>query len=139
MEQRLRVEVHMRRTLLTVIAFALVATGTALPVGSSGGQSTVVGWLTCDRCAPAARVKAKQIRPANRECVQKCVADGAGLVFLDEKRRALLRVTNPDAAKGQESHYVEVTGAVDEQAHTLTVSSVKVLKEYVAQCGRPEK
>jgi len=48
-------------------------------------------------------------------------------------------VTNPEAAKGQESHYVQVTGAIDAQAQTLTVGSVNVLKEYVAKCGRPEK
>ncbi len=61
------------------------------------------------------------------------------LVFLDERARTVLRVTNPEAAKGQESHYVEVTGAIDAQARTLTVSSVKVLKEYVAKCRLPEK
>lgn len=129
----------MLRTLVTVVAFALVGAVTASSAQSARGQSTVVGWFSCDRCAPAARVKAKEIRPANRECVQKCVSEGAGLVFLDEKARAVLRVTNPEAAKGQESHYVQVTGAIDQQAHTLTVSSVNVLKEYVAKCGRPEK
>jgi hypothetical protein len=129
----------MQRTLVTVIAFALVGAVTAPSEESPRGQSTVVGWFTCDRCAPAARVKAKHISPANRECVQKCVSEGAGLVFLDEKARAVLRVSNPQAAKGQESHYVQVTGTIDAPAHTLTVSSVNVLKEYVAKCGRPEK
>jgi hypothetical protein len=126
----------MQRTLFAVVAFALVGPATASSQATRG-QSTVVGWFSCDRCAPAARVKAKHISPANRECVQKCVSEGAGLVFLDEKARAVLQVTNPEAAKGQESHYVQVTGAIDAQAHTLTVSSVKVLKEYVAKCGRP--
>ena len=105
----------------------------------SHAQSKVVGWFSCDRCAPAARVKAKHISPANRGCVQQCVSEGAGLVFLDEKARAVLQVTNPETAKGQESHYVQVKGTIDAQAHTLTVSSVDVLKEYVAKCGRPER
>jgi hypothetical protein len=129
----------MQRALVTLVAVALVGAVTAPSEDSSGGQSTVVGWFSCDRCAPAARVKAKHISPANRECVQKCVSEGAGLVFLDEKARAVLQVTNPSAAKGQESHYVQVTGTIDGEAHTLTVSSVSVLKEYVAKCGRPEK
>ena len=129
----------MQRAFFTLVAFALVGAVTAPSAESSRGQSTVVGWFSCDRCAPAARVKAKQISPANRECVQKCVSDGAGMVFLDERARAVLRVTNPEAAKGQESHYVQVAGTVDADAHTLTVNSVKVLKEYVAKCGRPEK
>jgi hypothetical protein len=129
----------MQRTLVTMVAFAMVGAVTAPSGESSRGQRTVVGWFSCDRCGPAARVKAKHISPANRECVQKCVSEGAGLVFLDEKARAVLRVTNPAAAKGRESHYVQVTGAIDEQAHTLAVSSINVLKEYVAKCGRPEK
>jgi hypothetical protein len=128
----------MQRTLLAMVAFALVGAATASS-RETRGQSTAVGWFSCDRCAPAARVKAKHISPANRECVQKCVSEGAGLVFLDEEARAVLQVTNPEAAKGQESHYVQVTGAIDAQEHTLTVSSVKVLKEYVAKCGRPEE
>jgi hypothetical protein len=49
----------------------------------------------------------------------------------------VLSVANPAAAKGQESHYVRVTGAIDEDAHTLTVGAVKVLREYIAKCGRP--
>ncbi len=130
----------MKRTLFAaVIGFVLVGAVTAPSEERSRDQGTVVGWFSCDRCAPESRVKAKQVSPANRDCVQKCVSEGAGLVFLDERARAVLRVTNPEAAKGQESHYVEVTGAVDAQARTLTVSSVKVLKEYVAKCRLPEK
>jgi len=130
----------MKHTLVAaVVGFVLVGAATAPSEERSRGGVTFVGWFSCDRCAPEARVKAKQISPANRDCAQKCVSQGAGLVFLDERGRAVLRVTNPEAAKGQESHYVEVSGAVDAQARTLTVSSVKVLKEYVAKCSRPEK
>ena len=130
----------MRHTLFAaVIGFVLVGAATAPSEERSRGQGTVVGWFSCDRCAPEARVKAKQISPANRDCVQKCVSEGAGLVFLDERARAVLRVMNPEAVKGQESHYVEVRGTIDAQAGTLTVSAVKVLKEYVAKCSRPEK
>ncbi len=97
----------MKRTLFAaVIGFVLVGAVTAPSEERSRGQGTVVGWFSCDRCAPESRVKAKQVSPANRDCVQKCVSEGAGLVFLDERAR---------------------------------VSSVKVLKEYVAKCSRPEK
>jgi len=49
----------------------------------------------------------------------------------------VLRVANADAAKGQEGHYVRVTGSLD--GESLRVSSVEVLKEYVASCARPRK
>jgi hypothetical protein len=82
------------------LALYLVAAGTGLGAGELGAQLTVTGWFSCDRCAPAARVKAERIHPSDRECAQKCVADGANLVFRDEKaRRVVLRVANPSAAK----------------------------------------
>jgi hypothetical protein len=115
----------------------LMATGFGIGGETAPGQVTVTGWFSCDRCAPAARVKAKRIRPTNRECAQKCLADGAHLVFLDEKARRVLQVANPAVAKGQESHYVQVAGSIDMQSKTLTVTSVKDLEEYVAKCLGP--
>lgn len=95
---------------------------------------TLTGWLACDRCAPA-RLKAARLRPVNRDCAQRCIAEGAKVVLIDEKARRLLRVTNPEVTKGQEGHYVRVTGAVDTNAKTLQVTSVAVLEEYVAFCA----
>jgi hypothetical protein len=119
------------------LMFSLVTTGFGIRSEATPSRTTVTGWFSCDRCAPAARVKAKRIRPTNRECAQKCLSEGAHLVFLDEKARRVLQVANPDAAKGQESHYVQVVGSIDAPGKTLRVKSVKVLEEYVAMCLGP--
>lgn len=128
---------HMTPFISAPLMFLLVAAGFGIGGETAPAQTTVTGWFSCDRCAPAARVKAKRIRPTNRECAQKCLAEGARLVFLDEKARRVLQVANPDAAKGQESHHVQVAGSIDARGETLTVSSVKVLEEYVAKCLAP--
>jgi hypothetical protein len=96
---------------------------------------SLTGWIACDRCAPA-RLKAARLGPVNRDCAQRCIADGAKVVLIDENARRLLKVTNPEATKGQESHYVRITGALDADAKALQVASVTVLEEYVPFCAR---
>src|SRR5687767_13450286 len=83
-------------------------------------QVTLTGWIACDRCAPA-RLKAAQLGPVNRDCAQRCIAEGAQVVLIDESARRLLKVTNPEATKGQESHYVRLTGLLDASANALQV------------------
>jgi len=101
---------------------------------------TLTGWIACDRCAPA-RLKAARLGPVNRDCAQRCIADGAKVVLIDEGARRLLKVTNPEATKGQEGHYARLAGILDARANALQVTSVTVLEEYVAFCSRvpPEK
>jgi len=79
--------------------------------------------------------------PVNRDCAQRCIADGAKVVLIDESARRLLKVTNPEATRGQESHHVRITGALDANAKALQVASVTVLEEYVPFCARvpPER
>ncbi len=119
---------------LSAVCIALLA-ASSVAMGSSMTPTTSTGWFACDRCAPA-RLKAAQLRPVNRDCAQRCLADGAKMVFINETPKGLLRVLNPEVAKGQEGHYTRVTGSIDSAAGTLRVNSVKVLEEYVAFCSR---
>lgn len=99
-------------------------------------ETTILGWFADELCATQ-RVKAGRIGPTNRECAQRSISQGAKMVFIDEKAAKIYVVANPEAAKGQESHYVRVTGSLD--ADMLVVESVEVLKEYVASCRRPPR
>lgn len=117
----------------------LLAVSTLLysPVlGAETRRVELTGWFSDEGCA-AARVKAGNIGPTGRACAQKQIAAGAAMVFIDREGERLLRVANPEAAAGQESHYVRVLGSLD--GDTLRVSSLEVLKEYVASCSRPRK
>lgn len=129
-----------RRTRIRLIPPVLVVCLNVAALGFAGsdsvGDSALRGWFACDRCAPG-KMKTQPIRPPNRECAQRCIAEGATLVFIDEKTRTILKVANPEAARGQESHYVEVSGTVDARGKILRVESVKMLERFVAKCGRP--
>jgi len=111
----------------------------ALPLLASGAQApvldyTATGWFSCDACA-VSKVNSGRLGPSNRDCSLKCLAEGAKLVFLDEKAASMFHVDNPEAAKEQVSHYVRVRGTLDSQTKTVHVASVEVLKEYVSSCG----
>jgi hypothetical protein len=100
-------------------------------------NTTTTGWFSDESCARS-KIESGEIGPNGRECVQKCIAEGKKMVFIDEKEKAMYFVDNPQAAKGQESHYVRVVGTTDPKAKTLHVASVKVLEEYKAMCARPK-
>jgi hypothetical protein len=110
----------------------------ALTIGAEKAPTatTATGWFSDESCATE-RVKAGRIGPTGRSCTRECLAKGVRMAFIDEKARAVLRVENPAAARGQEGAYVRVTGSVDAARKTLHVDSVKVLKPYAATCDAP--
>ena len=123
-------------TVRIAVSFSLTLSALALAQSEDGRTRT--GWFSDDRCA-VGRVEHGSIGPTNRDCSQKCLREGARMVFIDEKAKAVFFVDNPDAARGQEGHYVQAVGRMDQGAKTFRVESVKVLKEYVASCSVPKK
>jgi hypothetical protein len=121
----------LRASLSSILVASLAASGHAQ-------SSTFKGWFSDAGCARA-RVDAGRIGPTGRECAQKQIASGAKVVFIDEDARRIWEVANPEAARGQESHYVRVVGSLDREAETLRVESVEVLSEYVASCRLPRR
>jgi hypothetical protein len=109
------------------------------PLLAAAGDSavTATGWFGCDKCSPA-RVKAEEPGPPGQECARKCIKEGAKVLFIDEKRKELFTVDNPEATRGIESDYVEFTGTMNAEARTVHVGTVTVKKKYVASCGVPK-
>jgi hypothetical protein len=122
-----------------VLALVLLCAGAGVLCGAPEPATiTVTGWFSDSRCAPATLTR-EQIGPNGRECVRKCLAEGASLVFIDEKARVLRPVANPEAARDQESHHVAVRATLAGDGNTLVVQSVKVLEPYRASCSVPKK
>jgi hypothetical protein len=128
-----------------VAAAITLSTGLSLALGfasilSAADGAAVIhkGWFSDEGCAKS-KVDSGKLGPNGRDCVQKCLREGAKMVFVDETAKKMYYVDNPDVAKGQESHYVEVAGSLNAEKQTLHLASVKVLKEYVASCAVPKK
>ena len=125
----------MKRSFPLVVCISTVLAAAVLAGDSPTGART--GWFGDERCL-VERVKSGSVGPSNRECAQKCIREGAKMVFVDEKAKDVYFVENPEAAKGQESHYVRVAGKLNPGAKTFHVASVEVLDEYRASCKAPE-
>jgi hypothetical protein len=128
----------MSRRIPRFLALILGLAATAVVVAADKDAGTRTGWFADEWCA-AGRVKSGNPGPSNRDCAQKCIAKGAKMIFIDEKAKAYYEVANPEAAKGQESHYVEVAGVLDGDGKTFKVDSVKVLETYKASCQMPKE
>jgi hypothetical protein len=116
---------------LTTLLFAAALAG-----GTNDKPVTATGWFDDEKCT-AGRVKNGNVGPSNQDCARKCIKEGAKVVFIDENRKALFYVDNPEKTTGIESDYVEFTGTMNADAKTVHVDSVKVKSKYVAKCGKP--
>ena len=119
------------------MALALAAsTPGAAPRHAATKTVTWTGWFSDQQCAG---VRDGEVRPNNPDCVKKCLNDGAKAVFISEQARALFVVKDYPAVKEDVGHRLEVTGIVDEDAKTISVTSVKRLSEAPAMCAVPRK
>jgi hypothetical protein len=125
-----------RRTTLAGLGMLILA-GTALAASANDKPVTATGWFDDEKCT-AGRVKNGQPGPSNQDCARKCIKEGARVVFIDENRKTLFYVDNPEVTRGIESDYVEFVGTMNSQAGTVHVDSVKVKSKYVAKCGKPQ-
>lgn len=104
----------MKRTLLAITAAVLMTTGTF----AASMKGSWNGWVSDAKCG-ASKIDAT--------CVKTCEDAGSPLVFVSDKDKSVLQVTNQDVLKGHEGHHVKVKGSVD--GDQLTISSVSMLKD----------
>ena len=83
------------RRFLVKRAFALLlAVGTLSAITASAAGSTQInGWISDSMCG------AKHAG-TGAACVKKCVEGGLAPVFVDEDKKAVWTIDNPDAVKG---------------------------------------
>ena len=62
-------------------------------------------------------------------CVKKCVGGGAKPVFVDDAKKEVYTIDDPDAVKGHEGHHVAVIGKMDDSAKTIHISKLSMLKD----------
>ena len=65
----------------------------------------------------------------NASCVKKCIDGGAKPVFVDDAKKEVYAIDDPDSVKGHDGHHVAVVGKVDESAKTIHISKLTMLKD----------
>jgi hypothetical protein len=106
---------------LFVVVLAL-STVPALAADMSAAK--VSGYISDSKCGAMHNGSAP-----NASCVKKCVDGGATAVFVDDAKKQVYTIDDPDVVKGHEGHHVAVIGKVDDSAKTIHIAKVSMLKD----------
>ena len=107
----------------SVALLALVALTLLTPVLAHAGDWT--GWITDEHCA------AKGAKAAHQGCAEKCLKEGAKLVFYNDADKKIYTLDNQDLAKQHLGHAVKVSGEA-------TGNAIKVAAIEPAKAAAPK-
>ncbi len=100
--------------LALVFSFAAVA-------ANGADSSKINGWISDSMCG------AKHAG-SNAECVKKCITGGMAPVFVDEGKKEVWKIDNPDAVKGFYGSHVTVMAQADSDKKTVHIDSIDEAK-----------
>lgn len=107
----------MKRTIALLVAtlcFGAVA-------ASAAGAKTINGWISDSMCG------AKHAG-SGAACVKKCIEGGMQPVFVDQSKKAVWKIDNPDKVKGFYGSHVTVSATVDTAAKSVHIDSISEAK-----------
>ena len=103
-----------------VAVLALVISSAA--VAANAADSTQInGWISDARCG------AKHAG-SGAACVKKCVDGGMQPVFVDEEKKAVWKIDNPDSVKGFYGDHVTVSATANTDSKTVHIDSIEAAK-----------
>ena len=106
-----------KRVLALVIAVCAFGTIAA----SAADSSKVNGWISDSMCA------AKHAG-TGAACAKKCIEGGSAPVFVDEAKKAVWTIDNPDAVKAFYGDHVTVTATADAAKKSVHIDSIAEAK-----------
>jgi len=102
-----------------VLALLFVVSGLAVSVASAADVSKINGWISDSMCG------AKHAG-SGAACVKKCIEGGMAPVFVDEAKKAVWTIDNPDAVKGFYGDHV-----------TVTATATRPRRAFISMPSRP--
>jgi hypothetical protein len=100
--------------LVAVISFAAIA-------ASAADSTKIDGWISDSMCG------AKHAG-SGAACVKKCVEGGMAPVFVDEGKKAVWKIDNPDSVKGFYGDHVTISASADKDTQTVHIDSIAAAK-----------
>jgi hypothetical protein len=105
--------------------FVVVLALSTMPVMAADMSGTKVsGYISDSNCA----AKHNSSAP-DAACVAKCIGGGAKPVFVDDAKKSVYTIDDPDSVKDHYGHHVAVTGKVDDGAKTIHITNVAMLPD----------
>ena len=107
----------MKRVLFVMVTvFALTALA-----AKAADSSKINGWISDSMCG------AKHTG-SGAACVKKCVDGGMAPVFVDEAKKAVWTIDNPDAVKAFYGEHVTVTATADSDKKSVHIDAIEGAK-----------
>ena len=103
-----------------VTALLLSVSFAAIPA-LAAGSTEIKGWVSDSMCG------AKHAG-SGAACVKKCIEGGMAPVFVDEDKKAVWSIDNPDAVKGYYGAHVTIHGTPDVDKKSVHIDSVTAEK-----------
>jgi hypothetical protein len=103
-----------------VAAFVLVASAGAI-AAHAADSAPINGWISDSMCG------AKHAGSGSA-CVKKCIEGGMAPVFVDEQKKAVWSIDNPDAVKDFYGEHVTIHGTPNADKKSVHVDSVTAAK-----------
>ena len=101
---------------LLVAVFALSAIA-----AKAADSSKIEGWISDSMCGV-------KHAGSGSECVKKCIKGGMAPVFVDEGKKAVWTIDNPDAVKDFYGDHVTVTATADDAKKSVHIEAIAEAK-----------
>ncbi len=108
----------MKRTLAVILSLGAMVS----VAGFAAGDSKINGWISDSSCG------AKHAG-SGAGCVKQCISGGSKPVFVDEAKKQVWAIDNPDAVKEAYGKHVAITATADEASKSVHVTAVSVLAD----------
>ncbi len=111
----------------------VLAVSTVPALAADTSAAKVSGYIGDSKCGAAHNATAP-----NAACVSKCIQGGAKPVFVDDAKKEVYTIDDPDAVKDHYGHHVSVIGKVNESDKTIHIAKVTMLADQGKPTGPSE-
>jgi hypothetical protein len=104
-----------------MIAMLVAAVSFAAIAANAADSKSINGWISDSMCG------AKHAGSGS-ECVKKCIEGGMTPVFVDEAKKQVWTIDNPDAVKKFYGDHVSVKATADSDKKSVHIDSIEAAK-----------
>jgi hypothetical protein len=104
-----------------IIAFLVVALSFVAIAASAADSTTINGYISDSMCGV-------KHAGSGAACVKKCVTGGMSPVFVDESKKEVWKIDNPDAVKDYLGSHVTITAKADADSKSVHIDSIAEAK-----------
>ncbi len=104
-----------------IVALLVVVFSFAAIAARAADSTKANGWISDSMCG------AKHAG-SGAACVKKCVEGGMEPVFVDEAKKSVWKIDNPDAVKGHYGDHVIISATTDADKKSVHIDSIEAAK-----------